>query len=209
MPIDKKKTYDNWRNVKYSYWKKLTPELVNAFDFLFDKLDEAKEISSADEYGFFLGNIAWETRWTGEPIREGNCKTDEGSIRAVTSLKTRRIIRVNYAIPEANGNSYFGRGYCQLTWGDNYKKVGKEIDEPLYDNPSLALQREIAWKIIYTGCLKGLFTNGKHKLKDYIIEGKEPKFYEARQIINGFDQAEIVSELCKIFSKIIVFEEAA
>jgi len=36
---------------------------------------------------------------------------------------------------------YIGYGYVQLTWPDNYKRIGKLIGVDLYKNPALALDK--------------------------------------------------------------------
>lgn len=205
MPINRKKFYEVYRAHKKKLGP-LTQTVVNRMNFLLDKLDEAKEIDTADDYGFYLGEIGRETGFRWEPCREGFCKTDAGSIAAVTKMYRDGRISYNYAKPQKNGKSYFGRGFGQITWPENYVLCGEAIGmgRQLYDNPDLMLDPEIAWKVFYIGCLKGIFTRGKHKLRDWVNENKAD-FYNARRIVNGLDHAREVADYCQIFSDAIFF----
>jgi hypothetical protein len=89
---------------------------------------------------------------------------------------------------------WYGRGYVQLTWEDNYKKAGKELEVDLTTDPSKALDPVIASKVLVVGSAQGWFT-GK-KLEDYITL-KKSDFVNARRIINGTDKAQTVATLAK------------
>ncbi|HSH18312.1 MAG TPA: glycoside hydrolase family 19 protein [Candidatus Saccharimonadales bacterium] len=43
---------------------------------------------------------------------------------------------------------YYGRGYVQLTWFDNYKKAGKALGLDLVNNPDLAMEPRNAARIM-------------------------------------------------------------
>ena len=81
---------------------------------------------------------------------------------------------------------YYGRGYVQLTWYENYKKMGEILNIPLLEQPELALQPDISAKIMIEGMTRGYFT-GK-ALRDYFNERKDDPV-NARRIINVLDQA--------------------
>ena len=89
-----------------------------------------------------------------------------------------------------NGKVYYGRGYVQLTWDYNYKKMGDLLHVDLLGNPELALKPDIAAKIMFEGMIRGSFT-GK-KLSDYIHDAV-CDFTNARRIINGLDRAETIA----------------
>lgn len=88
------------------------------------------------------------------------------------------------------GEVYFGRGYVQLTWKENYAKFGIEGD------PDRALEPEYAAYIMFRGMMEGMFT-GK-KLRDYIY-GERCNFRDARRIINGLDCAERIAVYAEEF----------
>lgn len=87
-------------------------------------------------------------------------------------------------------NVYYGRGYVQLTWDYNYKSMGTALNNRLLYEPQLALDADIAYKIMSYGMRKGSFT-GK-KLADYINDAK-CDYVNARRIINGTDQADRIA----------------
>jgi predicted chitinase len=89
---------------------------------------------------------------------------------------------------------FYGRGYVQLTWKENYVFYGKILNIDLVSYPDLAMQAEVARFILVHGFKHGRFT-GK-KLEDYV--SKSRKFYiNARRCINGRDQAEKIAKLAQ------------
>ena len=123
------------------------------------------------------------------PVREGFTKSNEAAIAVVTKLFQQGRISHNYALPYTSGNSYYGRGFVQITFGENYRKMGKRLGIDLLDDPDLALERDIAAKLLVVGMLEGLYTG--RKLSDYDVVGTFDAF-GARRIINGQDKAGLI-----------------
>jgi putative chitinase len=103
------------------------------------------------------------------------------------------------------GKAYYGRGFVQLTWDYNYKKLGSLLKIPLYESPELALNTVYATQVLFEGMLtaasaKGDFT-GK-SLEMYFSDTKED-WLNARRIINGLDRAELIADYGKRFYKAI------
>ena len=86
-------------------------------------------------------------------------------------------------------SGYYGRGFVQLTWESNYRKMGDFLGIGLVASPDLALQPEYAAKIIAYGMMNGSFT-GK-KLSQYINALKKD-YYNARRVVNGVDRATLI-----------------
>lgn len=84
---------------------------------------------------------------------------------------------------------FYGRGFVQLTWYENYEKAGKAFDLPLLLSPELALNLKVATKILFAGMMKGWFT-GK-RLSDYFNDRVDDPV-NARRIINGKDKAALI-----------------
>lgn len=51
--------------------------------------------------------------------------------------------------------SYFGRGWLQLTWKDKYQRAKREIKVDVVNNPDLALQPSVAFEILLLGLTQG------------------------------------------------------
>jgi hypothetical protein len=93
------------------------------------------------------------------------------------------------------GTTYYGRGYVQLTWEENYRNASAALglidDRDLIKYPDLALDSLIAVRIMFRGMAEGWFT-GK-KLGQY-FNAEEDDPINARQIINGNDCDEMIAE---------------
>jgi predicted chitinase len=89
---------------------------------------------------------------------------------------------------------YYGRGYVQLTWKQNYEKYGELLGKDLVGNPALAMDPEIALFILVHGFRTGAFT-GK-KITDYIRSGRND-FHNARRCINGIDRVASIAAVAR------------
>lgn len=89
-----------------------------------------------------------------------------------------------------DGALFCGRGYVQLTGRSNYSKASGVVGHDLVANPALALEPEIASRIMFHGMKHGWFT-GK-KLSDYFGVGTD--WVQARRIINGLDKANTLAD---------------
>lgn len=116
--------------------------------------------------------------------------------------KKLKMSREPYALPN---HIYYGRGLVQLTWYENYLKMGQLLKIDLLNNPDLALKTDIAVKIMFEGMLKaeshfGDFT-GKC-LEDY-FNGTTEDWLNARRIINGMDKSELIKIYAQDFKRAI------
>ena len=103
--------------------------------------------------------------------------------------------RIPYTTPD---QLYYGRGYVQLTWYENYAIQSKLLGIDLLNHPELALQPEVASTILIHGMVHGDFTG--HYLAQY-FNTNETDYVNARKIINGLDQAERIAGYAQIFFK--------
>jgi hypothetical protein len=96
------------------------------------------------------------------------------------------------------GQCYYGRGYVQLTWYDNYvcQDTKLALGGALVKDPDLALDPEIATQILFGGMRDGDFT-GK-KLADYFTP-TVTDWYNARRIVNATDQATTIAGYAEKF----------
>lgn len=126
-----------------------------------------------NQTAYILATAKWETAHTMKPIRE------RGS---------RSYLEGKDYFP------WFGRGYVQLTWEDNYKRAGKEVGVNLTHDPDKALDPDVAVKILVAGMMEGWFT-GK-SLGDYVTLQRSD-FVGARRVVNGTDQAETIAAIAR------------
>ena len=128
---------------------------------------------------------------------------------ATTFHETARTMQPIEEYGRGKGKSYgptgfWGRGFVQLTWEENYAKATKRLrqlgllraDEDLVKTPKLAMRLDVAAAILFYGMVEGWFT-GK-KLADYFGGGRyEP--VGARRIINGTDKDDLIAGQCGLF----------
>lgn len=126
------------------------------------------------------------------------------------TASTMRPVREAYWLAEAwrkkNLRYYpwYGRGYVQLTWEDNYRKADEALglNGALLADADLAMQPDIAAKIMRRGMDEGWFT-GK-SLRTYLpIAGvaTREQYLKARRIINGNDKADLVEDYAQWFER--------
>jgi len=124
-------------------------------------VNRGASIMPRSHLAYILATAFHETGQKCQPVREGFAKSNSGAIRAVTGLYNKGIIRTNYAIPHSNGHSYYGRGLVQITWRENYGKMGRALGVDLTNDPDLALDPDIAIACLFVGMQNGMFVRGK------------------------------------------------
>jgi predicted chitinase len=103
--------------------------------------------------------------------------------------------RIPYNTPD---ELYYGRGYVQLTWYENYENMGRLLHVDLLNIPELALEPAIAAAIMIKGMTGGLFTG--RSLSEFMSDD-HTDWVNARKIINGLDHAETIAGYAKVFYK--------
>lgn len=104
-----------------------------------------------------------------------------------------------------DGYKYRGRGLVQITGRRNYAYWAHRLSVNLVDNPDLALQPDIAVRLLIEGSMLGSYT-GK-SLAQYIdgIDENDDEdlreFIQARRVINGTDKAETIGKSALLFEK--------
>lgn len=181
--IDRTFFFDSIR--KPLFFGKLTQEQVNGISAILDEWERGDNCD-VRQLAYILATVYHETDKAMQPIEEyGKGK------------------KYKYGRPDnRTGQTYYGRGFVQLTWYDNYKKAGAKLGVDLLNKPELALGLLVATKILFAGMREGWFT-GK-RLKDYFNGGKE-EWNEARRIINGTDKAELIAGYGRRFFSAITY----
>jgi len=176
-------------------------ESVAVLQSKLDELEESSEDDFSDENGtidaikrqcraldiglntqiaYVLATVKWETNKTFQPVREAYWKSEEW-----------RKENLKYY-------PYYGRGYVQLTWENNYSNYADILGVDLVGNPDIAMQPEIALYVLVHGFQIGSFTG--RKITDYIYEEKTD-FINARRCINGLDKSDEIATIAEDFLK--------
>lgn len=125
---------------------------------------------------YMLATVYHETAKRMQPVREGLSASDAWR---------RRNLRYY---------PYYGRGDVQLTWAENYRKLGDLLGKDLIGNPDLALDPEISASVLVLGMKDGLFSKG-HSLKVHLPNSPATRaeFKQSRRIINIMDKADMIA----------------
>ncbi len=105
---------------------------------------------------------------------------------------------------------YYGRGYVQLTWKNNYSRASAYVGADLAAKPDLALRPDIAAVVMFAGMVEGWFrgdSRGRHTLSRYFnVRVDDP--VGARDIINGREVKTIGGRKVLLASVIAGYHEA-
>lgn len=145
-------------------------------------LEQDPDVSDLRWAAYMLATVKHEcaSRW--QPIEEFGRGQGMGYGKPVT---------VKGSDGKAYTNTYYGRGYVQLTWVDNYRNMSQNLNlgDAVLIHPEQALEPSVAYRIMSFGMRNGSFTGVR--LGDY-INGSKCDYYNARQIVNSFDQAALI-----------------
>lgn len=92
---------------------------------------------------------------------------------------------------QITGEAYYGRGFVQLTWKENYAKAAARLGVELVYHPDRAMEPGVAVRILFSGMNEGWFAGdaqGRHTLARYFND-RTGDPVAARRIINGTDKA--------------------
>lgn len=142
----------------------------------------AHGLAMPEQIAYVLATTQWETNQTYKPVREAYYLRGNEASREIWRETNLRYF------------PYYGRGYVQLTWKDNYKLYGKLLDLDLVAQPDLALQPAVALFVLVHGFKTGNFTG--RKIGDY-INSSAVDFVAARRCINGQDRAREIAQLAQ------------
>lgn len=161
-------------------FKTLTQEQVNSIDAILFEC-EKQGIEDVRQVAYILATAYWECH---------NPRKPELRLTPMKEFGGEAYLKGKKYYP------YFGRGFSQLTWPDNYKKEGKRLGLDLMNNPDLILEISTAANSHVYCMVHGSYT-GK-KLSDYINASK-CDFLNSRRIINGTDKASEIMAIAQKF----------
>ncbi|WP_197434244.1 glycoside hydrolase family 19 protein [Agrobacterium vitis] len=181
----------------------LTQNQVNGITAILDAW-QASTMTDLRWLAYMLATAFHETAQTMQPVRETRAASDKQAIAILDrswAKGTMPWVKSAYWRIGADGKSWLGRGYVQLTHKSNYTTLGNAIGVDLVANPVLAMREDIALKVMFTGMSEGLFT--RVKLDDF-FQGNKTDWVNARRIINGTESAGVVAAYGKAFHTALV-----
>lgn len=99
---------------------------------------------------------------------------------------------------KGDGVRFAGRGLVQLTGRRNYSAASEYLGVDLVADPDLALDPDIAARVLIWGMETGAFT-GK-SLATYVSDrGTPAEWIQARRIVNGTDKAQLIAGYAERF----------
>ena len=217
--IDKPKFYDAYRK-QFGALKESTVSTLEAIIDVFNQNSSLER--DTEKKAYMLATVRHECGPDMKPITENMNYTSDARIAqvwptrfTVTSAKAfvrnpEKLANSVYANRLGNGSpstgdgfKYRGRGIgAQFTGRVNYEKFSKLFNVDLINHPELALDLNLGAKILYKGCIEGLFTGVG--LGNY-IKASGVDYKNARRVVNadvGLNGASIAS-LAKKFEKVI------
>ena len=157
----------------------MTQSQVDGMEAILSAWEENPRSDNLRWLSYPLATTAHETGFTMQPIEEYG----KGS-------------GMEYGKPDAEtGQTYYGRGYVQLTWKDNYIRADEELGFGHTEgdvtscewHPGNQLKAEVAAETMFQGMVEGWFrgdSKGRQTLERWFNETTDDS-YMAREIING------------------------
>ncbi len=196
MAVDRARFYDRVRQNPFP--GRLSRAQVAGMDAIFDHwVLHSKAADSALAY--VLATAFHETAGTMQPVRETLATSDaEAVARLDRAFASGRLpsVKVPYWRPDADGKSWLGRGFVQLTQKRNYEAMSDLTGEDLVADPGLVMRIDIAARILIEGMRVGLFTGWR---LNYFFGRDKADWVGARKIVNGTDRAELVAGYGRAF----------
>lgn len=172
--IDRKKFFDAIRPTLFM--GTLTQGQVSGIEAILNEWDD-RGLEDLRYLAYMFATTKWETNHTMLPVREAYWLSEEW-----------RKINLRYF-------PYYGRGFVQLTWEQNYKAMGRLLGIDLVKYPDKAMELDTATLILFEGMLDaesgvGDFTG---KALDEFFNDKVDDPVGARKIINGTDHDDAIA----------------
>jgi predicted chitinase len=173
---------------------------------------EKRRLTELSWLAYMLATAFHETAHTMQPVIEtfnaARDKTNPSVETAIARLDAAwaagrlKWVKSPYWRKDANGMSWLGRGFVQLTHKFNYVTAQRKLGLPFSTRPEIALQVAPACQVMFQGMIEGWFTS--HKLAEFRKPDGTFHFVKARMIINGLDRAEEIAGHARQFHAALV-----
>jgi putative chitinase len=162
-------------------------------DRLLGFLEQDKGVSDVRWAAYMLATVKEECADTWQPIEERGKRQGYpyGNPVPVAGSDGRTYV-----------NTYYGRGYPQLTGEDLYRKMSQDLNlgDQLLIHPERALDPTTSYNALSFGMRKGAFTGVG--LGDF-INGSQCDYINARKIVNGLDNADLIARYASTLENLL------
>lgn len=169
-------------------FRKLNPAQYQGLDTLLGFIEIDPDITDDRWVAYMLATVEHECAHTFAPIGEFG-----GDAYFTKRYDPSTVVGKRLGNTEpGDGPRFKGRGYVQITGRANYKRLGQAlgVGDLFLKQPDLVMEAANAYRIMSLGMRTGAFT-GK-KLASYINDDG-CDYVNARRIINGTDQADVIA----------------
>ena len=179
----------------------ISPEGKTALTQIFSFIEKDKDIQDIRYVAYILATLKHETSNTYQTFPDYGARSYFDKYDAGTAIGKRLG-----NIEKGDGFRFRGRGYGSILTGRaNYQRFNNALglagtESDLINNPDMALDPQISYRILSIAMREGYWT-GK-KLSDFINSDKVD-YDNARRIVNGLDQAKRIAEYAKKFEIIL------
>jgi len=184
MKFDHQMFISLYESSQASQFGALDDNQASGIDALLGFLEQDAGVSDVRWAAYMLATVKEECANTWQPIEEIGKGQGYPYGNPVT-------------VTDGNGNTYvntyYGRGYPQLTGEGNYQQMGQNLnlgDQLLY-HPERALDPSTSYDILSFGMINGSFTGVG--LGDF-IDDSQTDYFNARRIVNGLDNAQAIAD---------------
>jgi hypothetical protein len=178
---------------------RITQSQVVGFTTILDHWQQTMADGDPRHLAYMLATAWHETAATMQPVRETRARSDDAAIailRKAWRAGQLPWVKKPYWERDRDGRSWLGRGFVQLTHKANYLKLGRAIGVDLIAEPALAMDRDVAVRVLMVGMTEGLFTG--RKLSDH-FNAVRCDWTGARRIITGPESMEKVAAHARAF----------
>lgn len=185
--------HEKWITAYSAAYGHIDPVKQQSIERLLSAIEADAAVADVRWAAYMLATVKHECADRWQPLEEYGKGTGRPYGEPVTVVS---------ADGQSHVNTYYGRGFVQITWKDNYARLGKAIgvNDQLVIFPEWALDPLIAYRIMSEAMRGGLFTG--RKLGDYINDHR-CDYRLARQIINGMDQADRIAAYSNVLEEIL------
>ena len=168
---------------------RITEKMKAGIGLLLDSWERQQD-GEKRRLAFILATARRESQNTFAPLREApGCGNDEecreraiGALLARRGQKAGKPPKPNYAVADANGHRYYGRGFIQLTFKKNYAAAGEKLGLDLVSDPDRVMEPAIVADILVRAILEGWYGSRRPLL--FYIGGSTEDWINARNNVN-------------------------